>query len=169
MGLHIVPPDSSEYFVYAMLCQDGDGPLYVKFGRSRNITKRLSQLRTSCPIPAKFFAVVQVVTESQQGHLERGLHAQFKKRRTTGEWFKFDSNSKDDKRAFNDGCLIQFVACLGSGYKWEKISIKALNRYNKERRRIYYKNKKFIDALHFAELNKKSAWKELDSYGKKAS
>ena len=169
MSLHYLPETKKpEYYVYAMLCQDGDGPLYVKFGRSRKIGDRLSTLRTASPIPAKYFAVVQVPGAKLQGNLEKALHRHFADRRITGEWFKFDSASADDKRAFNDGCALQIAKYIGAGHYWEKLSVAALDEYAAERKAAFcraMKNKKFAAKMR-AQNASKAAWCELDRYGR---
>lgn len=168
MGVQYLPDfEKTTYFVYAMLCRDGNGPLYVKFGRSRKIGERLTALRTGSPIPAKWFAIIETPGRMTQAVVEKALHAEFKDRRTTGEWFRFESDSEEEKRAFNDGCAKVFTIELGQGHNWQKLSVSALDAYAAGRRRAYFlsKNRKKIDARHRAKLQREKAWKELDSYG----
>jgi Meiotically up-regulated gene 113 len=124
-------------YVYALFCMDKDGPLYVKFGRTRDPMQRLRGLTTGCPVPAKYFATVEVKGEVMQANLEKGLHAQFADRRTSGEWFRFDPSIETDKRDFNDGCATQFIGCTGKILKWDKISIDALNEYTRANAKKY--------------------------------
>lgn len=129
--------DSGAHFVYAMLCRDADGPLYVKFGRSSSIGQRLSSLRTACPIPARWFAVIDAKTKGRQGNLERELHRHFSDRKTNGEWYRFDADSVADRRLFNDGSRTCFASCGILGESWTKISVAALDAHAKEQRRRF--------------------------------
>lgn len=159
--------DTHRYHVYAMLCQDGDGPGYVKFGRSRRIGDRLRQLRQACPIPARYFAVAEMPGERLMGEVERGLHQQFKDRRVTGEWFRFDFSSKEDKQAFNEGCKFVFSTILKDPVWWTKISVKALDEHYQEQRKKFLKSKhqKQIKQKHEYQRRVRKAHKELSQYG----
>ena len=160
--------NARRYHVYALFCQDEDGPGYVKFGRSMRIGSRLSQLRTSCPIPARYFAIVDVGPEHKMYMLEDALHRHFSDRRVTGEWYRFDFKSEEDKRAFNDGCRKVFVECLGRNAPgWTKMSIAALDREAKARRQDFLKSRhrKKIEQKANREAAQKRAWRELDNFG----
>jgi hypothetical protein len=128
---------SGRHYCYAMLCRDEDGPLYVKFGRTDHLGQRLSQLRSNCPIPAKWFGVVELRNHILQGMVERSLHRHFKERQTKGEWFKFDADLPEDKEAFNQGCRKCFADCNIPDHWWSKISVPALDRYARQRQREY--------------------------------
>ena len=73
MGFGYLPDVYEGVFVYTMVCRDGDGPLYVKIGKTRNLFSRFSQLRMGCPIPALYFTVVACGTRAQQDELEKRL------------------------------------------------------------------------------------------------
>lgn len=166
MGVQSLPVDDKRYHVYAMLCQDADGPGYIKFGYSTRIGERLSQLRTGCPIPAQYFAVVELSHQHVMKTLERMLHRIFADRRVTGEWFRFDFDSEEDKRVFNDGCLAAFKACSETPIWWTKISISALDEEARRQQRAFLKSaeaKKAKRARERASAQRR-AWKELDKY-----
>lgn len=160
--------DQRRYYVYAMLCQDGDGPGYVKFGRTGRIGDRLCQLRTNCPIPARFFAIMQVLDYEISVRTEKRLHDQFADRRTTGEWYRFDFCSVDDKRAFNDGCREAFKHTMQDVKGWTKISVAQLDAYHAERRKRFLQSKKRYKARVAAEIKaeraRRMAWRELAEY-----
>ena len=78
------------YYVYSLFCIDSGGSGYVKFGFSRRIDQRLSQIRTSCPIPIEMVGLLEVKMERRQKAVEKGLHQRFKDRKVRGEWFSFD-------------------------------------------------------------------------------
>lgn len=172
MSVHKLPilPDD-QHFVYAMFCQDVSGPGYIKFGRSRRIGGRLSQLKSACPVPAKLFAVVDVRGESEAKVLERSLHQHFADRNTQGEWYRFDFSAAEDKRAFNDGCRQVFLHVLTDpGKWWTQISVAALNEYARERQRNLLRNRKLLKKLmhkQFQADRQRRAWKELDAYGRR--
>lgn len=155
MGITAFNPHmfSGGFHVYAMLCQDEGGPLYIKFGRSRRIGKRLTELRTSCPIPAKWFCTVDALNHLKQANLERSLHRHFKPRRITSEWFKFDASDPNDKKAFNNGSRVCFDNCGLTKVYWDKVSVPALDAYNKNRSLQYLKSIKTSREAHFAKIN----------------
>lgn len=120
-----IRPDT--YYVYGVLCQDeDDGPLYIKFGKSYNLLRRLRAIRYQSPMPTRYFMFVEVSDDQIQTDVERALHQRFAPRRVRGEWFKFDIANAEDKRDFNDGCTEVFILYLGVGAKWEKVSSKGL-------------------------------------------
>lgn len=141
---------SGRHYVYAMLCRDGDGPLYIKIGKSDNIGQRLSSLRSSCPIPAKWFAVVECVNHIRQRELEVGIHRKFKHRKTKGEWFKFDSDSDADKREFNDVCAQCFYDVGMGKANWTKISVAVLDAHAKQCRADFVARHKNMTAVNNA-------------------
>jgi len=152
-----------------MMCRDGDGPLYVKFGRSMRIMQRLTEIKTSCPIPAKWFMTIRAGRQKMAVRLEKALHEHFSSRHSTGEWFKFDVHSAEDKKDFNEGIAWAAKYVLGSAhpYKWDKLSVPALNRYNqgKKQRFLNCKNRNVIAARAKKDRKRRSAWKELSEYG----
>lgn len=167
-----IPANSKHrYHVYAMLCQDGDGPGYVKFGHSSRIGKRLATLRVACPIPARYFAVVDIGwSKTLTLATERGLHQQFRCRKITGEWFRFDFSAPEDKRAFNEGSKAVFssIHTLGNSW-WSKISVAALDKYQQEKRDAYLamdgENKRKAKARANAANGRRSPrWRDLDKY-----
>jgi hypothetical protein len=74
------------WFVYMCLCQDDDGPIYVKVGMSNCPHRRLSALRTGNPIPVHQFYICQVHSKRKAKILERALHIGFGRWGLTGEW-----------------------------------------------------------------------------------
>ena len=127
------------YFVYAIFCQDAkNDPGYVKFGFSKCIESRIMALKTGMPIPIKYIAFVEAgTTKASARDVESSLHKQFKDRRTSGEWFRFDVSDDGDKADFNEGSRAAFMAAGKTGLWWEKISMKALEKacaYERKRR-----------------------------------
>lgn len=118
MALEYLPPIYRDYYVYAMMCQDGFGPLYVKFGRTMNLSQRIIELRVGCPIPLVSLGVLSVKNDAAQDVAEKALHMEFASRNVTGEWFKFDITSDEDRHAFHKGCAKVFAYNLGPGFSW---------------------------------------------------
>lgn len=148
-----------------MLCQDGSGPLYVKFGRTDHLYGRMRQVGQGSPIPAKWFAFIKVPFH-KKGPLEKHLHCYFKDRKVRGEWFKFDANSDADKREFNDGCRDCFQAVMFKPGTWTKVSVAALDAEAKKRQQNYFRVKKQgIVTSADRDRARQKAWKELSSYG----
>lgn len=55
----------------------------IKIGRSKNVAKRVDNLRTSCPFDIELIAKFEA-----DAQMELDLHKHFKAHRTNGEWFK---------------------------------------------------------------------------------
>lgn len=94
--------------VYAMVCQDQAGPTYIKFGKTCNVGGRLLQLQTACPIPPKYYCVLEVPGDAIAATVEKQLHKVFSERRTNGEWFRFNIDDDADKEDFRTGCRYVF-------------------------------------------------------------
>jgi len=152
-----------KHYVYCMLCRDGIGPVYVKFGHSCNVLSRMNALITGCPIPAKTLLYIQLNNRASAIQLEKELHLYFKKRKIRGEWFKFDYSSKMDKEEFNHGCKFAINLYLKGGSWWTRINISELKKYNKEKQRNYFLNtgKKKINRIKAAEKLNRYIDKEL--------
>jgi len=122
------------YYVYALLCKDSGGAGYVKFGFTRRIDLRLSQIKTACPIPIRTIALLEVQCEDRQKRIEKALHNQFAERRLSGEWFSFDFSSTEDKKAFNEGCKRVFLAHVKNhdDQYWSTVDMRVLEALQKD-------------------------------------
>jgi excisionase family DNA binding protein len=70
---------------YVYFIRRGD---FVKIGKAGNVEKRLRALQAANPEPLELLATVY----DDNGHaLERELHRKFAALRTTGEWFRLES------------------------------------------------------------------------------
>lgn len=168
MSVHALPISPVGHYAYAMLCQDDLNKIgYVKFGISSNVARRLVQLRSGCPIPAKYFALLEVPSRGRARIIERALHKHFADRRVSGEWFRFAFDRGEDKRVFNDGCKLVFVDNFRGDAWWTKISVSSLDAYNAERRNIYLNSphRKSIAKEARDRANIRKAHKELAAYG----
>lgn len=127
------------YYVYSLFCIDSGGAGYVKFGFSRRIDKRLSQIRTSCPIPIEMVGLLEVRIESRQKAVEKALHKRFSDRKVRGEWFSFDFSSKDDKREFKEGCQEAFAPILRAcdDQYWSTIDVSVIDAIAEKRKKHY--------------------------------
>lgn len=134
-----VPTSQREIcYVYALLCQNEDGPGYVKFGHSHDVVKRVHDIKVGCPIKVRYLAFIRASFKEKALEVERALHTQFNDRRTQGEWFSFDFTSELDKQVFNKGCKHVFAYhgnCLAPGEKWwEKVDLEAYEANLSQRR-----------------------------------
>jgi len=153
-----------------MLCQDGQNDLgYVKFGKSCHVGSRLTSLRTNCPIPARYFAVIELRSEDRQNLAEKDLHEIFAPRKVSGEWFRFDFSSATDKEDFHAGCKAVFGRyASGMDQKnWSFVNVKALNDDAKEVRARILRSGAIVGFNKENERKRRqvNAWKELGSYG----
>lgn len=85
-------------YCYILICRDGGGPHYLKFGHTIIPGTRIHQLMTGCPIPGVEYRFMLVDSDPKAYKLERALHEAFRARRTRGEWFKFNLDSEADRQ-----------------------------------------------------------------------
>lgn len=157
------------YYVYALICKDTakDSIGYIKIGYTSNIGERLSSIKMSCPIPARYYAVVDVRGKQIAERLEKALHDIFSNRRAGGEWFRFDMSCGKSKQEFNRGCQMVFREVLGPKHAWwTTISVQALDAYNAERRKaiLHSKHRKRIIKDFKRKTAIYRAWKEMSVY-----
>jgi hypothetical protein len=147
-----IPTDleSRECYVYAIFCQDGGGPGYVKFGHSTRLGDRLSVLSVSCPIPAKMFAFIHFSRREKAIAVEKSLLKHFASRKVSGEWFRFEFTSRSDKDDFNAGCRKVFVVDHNVSDWWVKVSAEAIKEDARRRRQEFLakKTKRQLNALN---------------------
>ncbi len=169
MSIHSFPSLQStpRYCVYALLCQDGDGPGYIKFGMSGNIGSRLSSLRMACPIPVRYIATYAVGHSREKARsVEKALHIAFGARqiKNRGEWFRFDFSDPEDKKFFNDTCRLVFRSHFGENHDWwSKVSVDALDKAERLRRAQLVHSKAGRKIISFGKhrTRQRRAWKEL--------
>lgn len=151
MAVHQFPDIDTQrrlerHYIYALFCQEHDGPGYVKIGMTRNPNNRLCALRSGCPVPAKMFAAVDVgrsITVTRD--IEKALFEEFADKRIgkCREWFRFDFASKEDKDHFNRGSKRVLRAHIGPRHEWwTLVNIKKLDEYNEFRRRRFIQSRK---------------------------
>ena len=171
MSVHFLGRDKN-YYVYALLCKDADGPGYIKFGRSGNITSRLSSVKVGCPIPVKYIATAKMLNYEVSKKVEREFPRLFKSRRGTGEWSRFDFANNEDKKEFNDGSRTIFTKYTGpttNDLWWEIVSVRVLDAIAKEKRDGFLRSKyrRKIEFKAYMANKRAMAHKELAEYGVK--
>ena len=115
-------------FVYMLLCQDEDGPIYVKIGLSDEPYRRLQALRNGCPVTPRRFATCAVPGRIIAKRVEHALLSQLAPWRTQGEWLKFD---RDEKADFNAGWQEAFRKTAPKGWplEWTHIPVGELIKW----------------------------------------
>lgn len=159
------PHTEPSYFLYALFCEDGGGPGYVKIGYTQRIGRRISSLRTSSPIPAKMLATVEIgASEIRAKQIESALHQRFADRKSTGEWFRFSFGDPQHRQLFNASCREVFRSHIGPDYPWwSTMSIEAMDRLDKERRRDLVRGlgPDKLKRINLDDKRRRQAWKEL--------
>lgn len=138
--------DYDGLFVYCLVCMDADGPAYFKFGYSGSIGQRISQIRSVCPVPAKYVCVALVGDNREHTlQVERALHKRFKEYRVDPrrEWFRFDIKNPEHKRIFNEETKSILVEMDCKDQAWTKISMAALDEQSIEAQRVFLNSQKF--------------------------
>jgi len=159
------PPNKLPYYVYAMLAYDDGESMYVKFGVAFRIWERLSQIKVGCPLPIQYIGILDVSIKQRALEVEKALHKHFVERNSQGEWFKFSTSSELDKQSFRDGCKTVFLMELGKDFWWTNISVKALEKYEIQRRAGLFASGHLpnINRTRAEKKRIKEAYKELSS------
>jgi len=112
-------------YVYMLLCQDFDGPVYVKVGVSHSPLQRLAALKTSCPMTPQRLAYAVTPTRSRAFRIERDLHKEMARWRNQGEWFRVEMAEKAE---FNAAWhkVFMLYGSEGCRLKWEQIAVQPL-------------------------------------------
>jgi hypothetical protein len=90
--------------IYFILAPD---QLKIKIGQAKDVSKRLSALRTSSPCELRLLASVR-----SYGDFERYLHKKLAASRLHGEWFKADDQVLSVVEAAVDGGAREILAAL---------------------------------------------------------
>lgn len=77
-------------YVYVFMARDGDGPMYVKFGRSDDPVSRVGQVQVGCPFRIIKAGMIKCLSLDQAKTVEKAFHSEFAQWATSGEWFRFD-------------------------------------------------------------------------------
>ena len=112
-------------YVYMLLCQEGESPIYVKAGMSDRPTRRFSSLRAGCPVAPKIMAVCEVRSRNHAKRIEAALHLAFQPWHAHLEWYRVPF---EDKKRFNLSWQPVFRQWSEEGWRleWTQISAQAL-------------------------------------------
>lgn len=126
-------------YIYMLLCQEGDGPIYVKAGMSDTPTRRFASLRGGCPVPPQIMAVCEVHSRKRAKRVEADLHHAFKPWHAHLEWYRVEF---EDKARFNAAWkqVLSQWSEVGWQLQWTQISAQALGRRLDEAQRLYRRN-----------------------------
>lgn len=92
--------------VYAIVTQPLGGARFVKFGVTVNMTNRISELQTGCPLP--FGRVWYMVCPCRRDAelVEAALHVEHAQQSTVGEWFAIENDGHAEHDALQSLELI---------------------------------------------------------------
>ncbi len=130
-------------YVYMLLCQDLNGPIYVKIGISDRPTDRMHALRRTCAVTPHIFATIEVRTRQKARRIEDHLKEAYNNYNTVGEWFLFQES---DKTEFNRiwKLVLLIFSDPDQNLKWETVAIKPFEQIafrNKMNNRIMFKRR----------------------------
>jgi predicted GIY-YIG superfamily endonuclease len=145
-------------YVYMLLCQEAEGPIFVKIGMTDNPIARFRQLRNGCPHTPRQFAYFETYSRKEASRIERSLHKAYAKWHAHHEWFSF---REDDKPSFNNVWkYVLFVSSTnGRKFEWTKISTAELIRltdHNAKRARAGFARNASRGGLAFRQFAKDS-------------
>lgn len=112
-------------YVYMLLCQEADGPVYVKIGMTEDPLSRFRALRSGSPHTPRAFAYFETYNRKDARRIERALHKAYGEWHAHHEWFSF---REEDKAKFNAvwKTVLQHHEKNGRKFEWTKVSAKAL-------------------------------------------
>lgn len=88
-------------YIYMFMARDGDGPMYVKFGRSDDPVRRVTNVQVGCPFRIVKAGMVKCLSIEQAKKVESALHVEFSQWSTSGEWFRFDWTLQEVREEVN--------------------------------------------------------------------
>lgn len=90
----------TDFCVYALITAPIAGTRFVKFGLTGQISRRVVEVQTYCPLPIEHVFAVACPTEEAMRRTEAALHDEHAKQALSGEWFHFpdDVNTIEDVR-----------------------------------------------------------------------
>lgn len=130
-------------YVYVLMARDGDGPMYVKIGRSDNPMARVGALQTGCPFRFTKAGMVKCLSADQAKRLEAQLHHELSACASSGEWFRFDWSSERDRHRLLAAMNVVFAAI--PGWTFEEIDLEraaAITRHVARDRQRRYRSRK---------------------------
>ena len=87
--------------VYVMAAPHSKGLTYFKIGRSSDVSKRLGQVQTGCPLPITQVFIFTMWGNGAAQAAEWKMHEALAEYRTQGEWFALRTDDLAHKRAMN--------------------------------------------------------------------
>lgn len=134
------------HYVYSLICQDDDGPLYIKMGMSANPMQRLNEIRTGNPIQVISLAWVDVVSKQKASILESALHIGAMHWHHTLEWFKVSLSDFDDFKFACKGVLTKHSAAGRPRLSWTQADTQVIIKHNQDRSAAVYRRIKRLGA-----------------------
>jgi len=98
--------------VYVLLARDGNGPAYVKIGRSNCPEARIPSVQTGCPVRITSARAIKCSSLAIARAMEESLHEHLASFRCSGEWFRFDWDD-DAHRSLLDRAVEKHLAGMG--------------------------------------------------------
>lgn len=137
-------------YVYGMLAKAHDNCVYIKFGHTKDIDRRVKGVQTGCPL--EIVKVFHVEAGNSAELIERYLHSFFGHRLAFGEWFSFDLSDQKQKDEFGRGCFQAFTIHLGSDWEWIETAVNpALRKWRDGRRKRLMAEAKALVPKHAKE------------------
>lgn len=108
-------------YVYTFMARDGDGPVYVKVGRSDNPVVRLGHVQVGCPFKIFRAAMVKCLSVDQAKRIEAEMHSSLAAFASSGEWFRFDWSAEEERRRLASTMEVVFASI--PGWQLEEIDV----------------------------------------------
>lgn len=120
-------------WVYGMLAKAEAGKVYIKFGWTDDVDKRLRLIQTGCPL--EIVRVFRVQAGGNAQLIELYLHSFFGHRLSFGEWFLFDLTDPKQKDEFSRGCFQAFTVYMDEKWEWIETEVDPALRRKRDQRR----------------------------------
>lgn len=109
--------------VYAAIADFGlPSVKFVKIGHTNELLSRLGGIQTGCPVQIGGVAYARVPSIEQAREVEGLVHRIMGRRKSQGEWFRFDLEDEADKKLWRGGIPAALNHVMGKG-RWVLRSI----------------------------------------------
>lgn len=115
--------------IYGAFAEGDASTVFVKIGTSSKVYDRLLILRTSCPYRIPLTVWSHVASRGVAQALESDIAEQFASRGISNNWFRFDTESPEDKMAFYEVTKMLFIKHTGVAPAWRNITAEQLDAY----------------------------------------
>ena len=119
----------SSWSIYAIFCMESNSSAFVKIGISSIVYDRILALRAGLIFPIGVVLHCAMGNRIVTQEIETKIHQALCKRKTRGEWFKFDLSNPVDKAEFHMVTKTVTARYSPNPLVWKRITPEQINAY----------------------------------------